>query len=92
MFNWWIEKIKFDEEVVNQLPERDGTGLIDNQINNMKIFPVKKWIVCLGVIVPEILNNYEIKSLRIDYEYSKIGKKRNIKKQQMWTLFSIQEC
>lgn len=74
------------------MPERDGTGLIDNQINNMKIFPVKKWIVCLGVIVPEILNNYEIKSLRIDYEYSKIGKKRNIKKQQMWTLFSIQEC
>ena len=51
MFNWWIEKIKFDEEVVNQLPEKDGTGLIDNQINNMKIFPVKQWIVCLGVIV-----------------------------------------
>jgi NTP pyrophosphatase (non-canonical NTP hydrolase) len=61
------------------LPERERTGLIDNKINNMKIFPGKQWIVCLGVIVPEILNNYEIKSLRIDYEYSKIGKKRKYK-------------
>lgn len=74
-----LKKIKFDEEFVNQLPERERTGLIDNKINNMKIFPGKQWIVCLGVIVPEILNNYEIKSLRIDYEYSKIGRKRKYK-------------
>lgn len=74
-----LKKIEFDEEFVNQLPERERTGLIDNKINNMKIFPGKQWIVCLGVIVPEILNNYEIKSLRIDYEYSKIGKKRKYK-------------
>lgn len=74
-----LKKIEFDEEFVNQLPEKERTGLIDNKINNMKIFPGKQWIVCLGVIVPEILNNYEIKSLRIDYEYSKIGKKRKYK-------------
>lgn len=74
-----LKKIKFDEDFVNQLPERERTGLIDNKINNMKIFPGKQWIICLGVIVPEILENYEIKSLRIDYEYSKIGKKRKYK-------------
>ena len=34
-----IQKIKFDEDFVNQLPERERTGLIDNKINNMKIFP-----------------------------------------------------
>ena len=74
-----LKKIKFDEDFVNQLPEKERTGLIDNKINNMKIFPGKQWIICLGVIVPEILENYEIKSLRIDYEYSKIGKKRKYK-------------
>lgn len=74
-----LKKIKFDEDFVNQLPERERRGLIDNKINNMKIFPGKQWIICLGVIVPEILENYEIKSLKIDYEYSKIGKKRRYK-------------
>ena len=70
-----LKKIKFDEDFVNQLPERERSGLIDNKINNMKIFPGKQWIICLGVIVPDILENYKIKSLKIDYEYSKIGKK-----------------
>lgn len=74
-----LKQIKFDEDFVNQLPESERSGLIDNKINNMKIFPGKQWIICLGVIVPEILENYEIKSLRIDYEYSKIGKKRRYK-------------
>ena len=74
-----LKQIKFGEDFVNQLPERERTGLIDSKINNMKIFPGKQWIICLGVIVPEILENYEIKSLRIDYEYSKIGKKRRYK-------------
>ena len=45
----------------------------------MKIFPNKQWIICLGIIVPDILENYEIKSLKIDYEYSKMGKKRKYK-------------
>lgn len=74
-----LKQIKFDEYFVNQLPESERSGLIDNKINNMKIFSGKQWIICLGVIVPEILENYEIKSLRIDYEYSKIGKKRRYK-------------
>lgn len=74
-----LKQIKFGEDFVNQLPERERSGLIDNKINNMKIFSGKQWIICLGVIVPEILENYEIKSLRIDYEYSKIGKKRRYK-------------
>ena len=74
-----LKQIKFDEDFVNQLPKRERSGLIDNKINNMKIFTGKQWIICLGVIVPEILENYEIKSLRIDYEYSKIGKKRRYK-------------
>lgn len=74
-----LKQIKFDEDFVNQLPERERSRLIDNKINNMKIFPGKQWIICLGVIVPEILENYEVKSLRIDYEYSKIDKKRRYK-------------
>jgi hypothetical protein len=41
-----LKQIKFDEDFVNQLPEREKTGLIDNKINNMKIFPGKQWIIC----------------------------------------------
>lgn len=41
-----LKQIKFDEDFVNQLPEREKTGLIDNKINNIKIFPGKQWIIC----------------------------------------------
>lgn len=74
-----IKKLKLDEEFVRQLPEGEQEGLLNNSINNMKIFPGKQWILCLGVIVPEILENYKITTLNVDYEYSKKGKKKRYK-------------
>lgn len=74
-----IKKLELDEKFVKQLPEREQQGLLNNNINNMKIFPGKQWILCLGVIVPEILKNYEIKTLNVHYEYSKMGKKKKYK-------------
>lgn len=67
-----LKNITFDKEFVNQLPERERKYLINSKINNLKIFPGKQWIICLGVIVPEILENYEKKTLNIDYTYQKI--------------------
>ncbi|MFR3342156.1 MAG: hypothetical protein ACLTTE_05705 [Clostridia bacterium] len=74
-----IKKLKLDEKFVKQLPEREQQGLLNNNINNMKIFPGKQWILCLGVIVPEILEKYAIITLNVDYEYSKMGKKKKYK-------------
>lgn len=71
-----INKLHFEEEFINQLPEREREGLKKNKVNNMTIFPGKQWIVCLGVIVPEILEKYNKKTLNIDYTYTKLRKKK----------------
>lgn len=71
-----IKKLNLDRDFVNQLPERERFGLVDNKMNNIKIFPGKQWILCLGVIIPQILKNYEIKNLKIEYTYSKLGKRK----------------
>ena len=74
-----IKKLKLDEKFIKQLPKTEQEGLLDNNINNMKIFTGKQWILCLGVIVPEILERYELTTLNIEYEYSKIGKRKKYK-------------
>ncbi len=71
-----VNKLHFEEEFINQLPERECEGLKKNKVNNMIIFPGKQWIVCLGVIVPEILEKYNKKTLNIDYTYTKLRKKK----------------
>lgn len=71
-----IKKLELDKSFLEQLPEREREGLLNNNITNMKIFPDKQWIICLGVIVPEILENYKITTLNIEYEYSKMGRIR----------------
>ena len=42
----------------------------------MHIFPDKQWVICLGVIVPEILEKYDNKILKIEYAYSKLNRKK----------------
>lgn len=74
-----IKKLKLDEKFIKQLPESEQQRLLNNNISNMKIFPDKQWILCLGVIVPEILERYKITTLNIDYDYSKMGKNKMYK-------------
>lgn len=71
-----IKNIKFEEEFIKQLPENERIGLEKNKINNMNIFPGKQWVICLGVIVPEILEKYDNKILKIKYAYSKLNRKK----------------
>lgn len=74
-----LTNIHYDEEFINQLDERDRKYLNDNKINKLTIFPGKEWIVCLGVIVPDILNNFDKKILGVDYEYKKLNGIRKYK-------------
>ena len=68
-----LTHIHYDEDFINQLDERDKKYLNDNTVNNLTIFPGKEWIVCLGVIVPDILNKFELKKLKVNYEYKKLN-------------------
>lgn len=70
-----IRNLKFDEEFIKQLPETEQK-LLRKQKNDIRIFPNKKWIICLGVITSDILNNFEKKNLEISYSYSKINKNK----------------
>lgn len=70
-----IRNLKFDEEFIKQLPE-SKQKLLRKQKNDIRIFPNKKWIICLGVIASDILNNFEKKNLEISYSYSKINKNK----------------
>lgn len=74
-----LTNIHYDEAFINQLDERDRKYLNDNKINKLTIFPGKEWIVCLGVIVPDILNNFDKKLLSVDYEYKKLNGIRKYK-------------
>lgn len=47
--------------------------MVNNNINDMKLFPGQKMVLSFGVIIPEILKNYEQKSILIEYSYSKIN-------------------
>ena len=68
-----LTHIHYDEDFINQLDERDKKYLNDNTVNNLTIFPGKEWIICLGVIVPDILNKFELKKLKVEYEYKKLN-------------------
>lgn len=71
-----IKNMKFEEKFIKQLPKTERIGLEKNRINNMNIFPGKQWVICLGVIVPEILEKYDNKILKIEYAYSKLNRKK----------------
>lgn len=73
-----IKNLKFDEEFIKQLPEKEQ-GILRKQKNNIKIFPNKKWIICLGVITSDILSKFEKKDLEISYSYSRINRKKQYK-------------
>lgn len=68
-----LTNIHYNEEFINQLNERDRKQLKNNKINKLTVFPGKEWIICLGVIVPDILNNFDKKILNVDYEYKKLN-------------------
>lgn len=68
-------QIQFDENFVKQLKNSDEKRLFENGITDLRIFPNRQWIMCLGVIVPEILK-FENTVMHIKYTYKRIGKRK----------------
>jgi hypothetical protein len=71
-----IKYLKFDEEFLNQLPQKEQGRLKENKISDMRIFPGRQWVISLGVTAATILENYDKKRLNINYTYSRINKKK----------------
>ncbi|MDD4282648.1 MAG: hypothetical protein PHX03_02540 [Bacilli bacterium] len=71
-----IKKINFGEDFIKQLPDPEKNNIKKYSANSINIFPGKQWVICLGVIIPEILEKYDNKILKINYAYSKINKNK----------------
>lgn len=71
-----ITSIKFNKEFTDQLPNDEKENLANNKITDLKIYPNRQWIFCLGVIIPDILEKFKVKEVKIEYSYKKIGKKK----------------
>lgn len=71
-----ITNIKFNKNFIDQLPNYEKENLSNNKITDLKIYPNRQWIFCLGVTIPDILEKFEVKELEINYSYKKIGKKK----------------
>lgn len=76
-----LKELIYDEEFIKQLPEDDYKRLKEQKITDMKIFPGKQWIICLGVIIPEILEKYEKTDIEIKYAYSKLNRNKRYKEE-----------
>ncbi len=68
-----ITKINFSQAFICQLPTQEKQNLGNNKITDLKIFPKRQWVVCLGVIIPDILEKFKVKEVEIEYAYKKIG-------------------
>ena len=67
-----LKKITFDNEFIEQLPDY----VRDTKITNLLLHPGSKWVMCFGTSINDILKNYDKKSVLIEYEYTKLNRKK----------------
>ena len=83
--------ITFDKDFIKQLPDSEEKRLFENGITDMKIFPDKYWVMCLGVIVPKILE-YENTVLKVDFSYRRIGRRKEYKESTIVDFKQYAKC
>lgn len=71
-----LKKITFDKNFIEQLPRDAKRHFKDPKINNLLLHPGSKWVICFGTSINDILNNYNKKDVLIEYEYTKINRKK----------------
>jgi len=71
-----VKSIRFNDEFINQLPERTAERLKTLLKTNINIFPERFWAISLDVNYFEIINNYDKKEITLEFNYTKINKKR----------------
>jgi len=70
-----LRKMRLQHEFVCQLPDRAQQRIAKKENLNITIFPGQKWVLGLDISVTCIINNFEQKSLKIEYEYTAHNKR-----------------
>lgn len=83
-----VSSIKLSDEFVKQLPQKTQERVANLEQCEMKIFPKRFYVFSLDIITGTILNDYNIKKVRIDYKYKKLGKYRRKYKEHSTIDFS----
>ncbi len=77
-----VTAISFSEEFVKQLPNKTQERIIKLHNTKIKIFPKRYYVFSLDISTGTILEEYETKSVTIDYKYRKLGKYSKSYKEQ----------
>lgn len=71
-----VKSLTFNDSFTKQLQEKTQKRLKKKETTSIVIFPGQKWVVSFDTNVFNIINDFDEKTVRIDYKYYKYGKKK----------------
>lgn len=71
-----VKSLMFNETFTKQLQTKTQERLKKKESTSIVIFPGQKWIISFDTNVFNIINDFEEKTVKIDYRYFKYGKKK----------------
>ena len=71
-----VKSLSFNETFTKQLQMKTQERLKKKESASIVIFPGQKWIISFDTNVFNIINDFEEKTVKIDYRYFKYGKKK----------------
>ena len=71
-----VNSLTFNETFTKQLQTKTQERLKRKESTSIVIFPGQKWIISFDTNVFNIINDFEEKTVKIDYRYFKYGKKK----------------
>lgn len=71
-----VKSLNFNESFTKQLQEKTQKRLKKRETTSIVIFPGQKWVISFDTNVFNIINDFNEKTVRIDYKYYKYGKKK----------------
>lgn len=74
-----VKSLVYSDDFTSQLPEKAQKRLKKMSETNIAIFPGQKWVVSFDVNVSDILNEYKVQTVGIQYEYCRYGERKRYK-------------
>lgn len=71
-----VKSLTFNENFIKQLQEKTQKRLKKKETTSIVIFPGQKWVISFDTNVFNIINDFDEKTVRIDYKYYKYGEKK----------------
>ncbi len=76
-----LKSLVFNNEFINQLDEDVISRLLNKKIMDMPIFPNRQVIFALNKNTLDIINKFNIKTIKINYIYTKLNKSKEYKEE-----------